>query len=195
LSREQIKQNYPTLLDEDKAELLKLDKNKNKSDAELLAIQQENLYQENTLSSKASQKPVEYIKGGNVLNESGEQVSADEFVDSELGATLQQGVDPPEQVQKEMVRLLGANGFLPVDANGNSIFKEGDISVTINDDKKGLTFKIGSTTFSIDDMYPMKTDAMITQLQDAIETEVEKINKNRTGTGGRYRRSRSKAPR
>ena len=44
-------------------------------------------------------------------------------------------------------------------------------------------------------MYPMKTDAMITQLQNAIETEVEKINKNRTGTGGRFRRARSKAPR
>ena len=155
----------------------------------MLKIQQEKIYQENTLSSKASQKPVEYIKGGNVLNSKGEEVSADAFVDSELSSNIQRRFDPPEQVQKEMVRLLGADGFLPVDGAGNSVFNEGDISVTINDDREGLTFKIGSTVFSIDKMYPMKTDAMITQIQNAVEREVKNINQNRVGTKGRRQRA------
>jgi len=94
-----------------------------------------------------------------------------------------------------MVRLLGADGFLPVDEAGNSVFKEGDISVTINGDRQGLTFKIGSTVFSIDKMYPMKTDAMITQIQNAVEREVKNINETRVGTKGRRKRSKSKAPR
>jgi hypothetical protein len=195
LTRDQVKENYTELTPEDKAELLNIDANKNKTDEQLLKIQQEKIYQENTLSSKASQKPVEYIKGGNVLNSEGVEVSADEFVDSELSSNIQRSFDPPEQVQKEMVRLLGADGFLPVDGAGNGVFKEGDISVTINDDREGLTFKIGSTVFSIDKMYPMKTDAMITQIQNAVEREVKNINKNRVGTKGRRQRSKSKAPR
>ena len=187
-TRDQIRKDYPELLPEDKKDL-KL-KNPDATDAQLLQIKQEQLYQENTLSSKSSQKPVEYIKGGNVLNSEGAEVSADSFVQSELGSNIQASVDPPEQVQKEMVRLLGADGFLPVDGAGNSVFKEGDISVTINGDKRGLTFKIGSTTFSIDKMYPMKTDAMITQLQNAVEREVKKINETRTGTKGRRQRAK-----
>ena len=189
LSRKQVRENYTELTPEDKAELLKVEANKNKTDEQLLKIQQEKIYQENTLSSKASQKPVEYIKGGNVLNSKGEEVSADAFVDSELSSNIQRRFDPPEQVQKEMVRLLGADGFLPVDGAGNSVFNEGDISVTINDDREGLTFKIGSTVFSIDKMYPMKTDAMITQIQNAVEREVKKINETRTGTKGRRQRA------
>jgi len=186
-TRDQIRKDYPELLPEDKKDL-KL-KNPDATDAQLLQIKQEQLYQENTLSSKSSQKPVEYIKGGNVLNSEGVEVSADKFVNSELGANIQSSVDPPEQVQKEMVRLLGADGFLPVDGAGNSVFKEGDISVTINGDRQGLTFKIGSTVFSIDKMYGMKTDAMITQIQNAVEREVKKINETRTGTKGRRQRA------
>ena len=187
-TRDQIRKDYPELLPQDKKDLKT--KNPDATDAQLLQIKQEQLYQDNTLSSKSSQKPVDFIKGGNVLNSEGVEVSADEFVDSELGSNIQASVDPPEQVQKEMVRLLGADGFLPVDEAGNSVFKEGDISVTINGDKQGLTFKIGSTVFSIDKMYPMKTDAMITQIQNAVEREVKNINESRTGTKGRRQRAR-----
>lgn len=123
----------------------------------------------------------------NITNADGEEVSPSDYLDKELGSSLNSYADEPAQVEEQFNALLDMDEIMPRGLEGGGSLK------IVNGNG---VFTIGGQEFIWDDIYGEgdSVQDIVNFMQDSIETAVNNQNSGTTGSGGSSKGAGSKYP-
>ncbi len=123
----------------------------------------------------------------NITNADGEEVSPSDYLDKELGSSLNSYTDDEAQVEEQFNALLDMDEIMPRGLEGG-----GSLKIV---DGNGI-FTIGGQEFIWDDIYGEgdSVQDIVNFMQDSIETAVNNQNSGTTGSGGSSKGAGSKYP-
>lgn len=123
----------------------------------------------------------------NVTKADGEEVSPSDYLDKELGSSLNSYTDDEAQVEEQFNALLDMDEIMPRGLEGG-----GSLKIV---DGNGI-FTIGGQEFIWDDIYGEgdSVQDIVNFMQDSIETAVNNQNSGTTGSGGSSKGAGSKYP-
>lgn len=123
----------------------------------------------------------------NVTNAAGEEVTPADYLDKELGGSLNSYMDEPAQVEQQFNALLDMDEIMPRGLEGG-----GSLKIV---DGNGI-FTIGGQEFIWNDIYGEGDNVqdIVNFMQDSIETAVNNQNSGTTGSGGSSKGAGSKYP-
>jgi len=121
----------------------------------------------------------------NITNADGEEVSPSDYLDKELGSSLNSYTDDEAQVEEQFNALLDMDEIMPRGLEGGGSLK------IVNGNG---VFTIGGQEFIWDDIYGEgdSVQDIVNFMQDSIETAVNNQNSGTTGSGGSSKGAGSK---
>jgi len=141
----------------------------------------------NTAAGGEGVKDKIVYKRMNITNADGQEVSPSDYLDKELGSSLNSYTDDEAQVEEQFNALLDMDEIMPRGLEGG-----GSLKIV---DGNGI-FTIGGQEFIWDDIYGAGDNVqdIVNFMQDSIETAVNNQNSGTTGSGGSSKGAGSKYP-